>query len=533
MKFENYSSTFKLTGAEIDDLSERIEDALVSAGIERQNRFRIRLSTEEALLRMRDRFGEDQYVDGSITKRFGKLLIRIDLEGEQYNPLSEEEAELEDVCGTLLTAIGLSPQYQFDGRKNSFRIQIPLPGMNPAIKILFAIAGGVILGLIGRALFSADTMAILDPGLIEPMISLWNRILNVISGPVIFFIVITATLNAGRLSLSGIDYKKVGLRYFLISYLLASITAAVYCIAFRMSPGAMPNAEQTMGVIEGMLRLVPEDFVTPFITSNTPQLLLMAIVLGIALNVLNAQTPNLTRVVKQINAVGLQLAEWLSRIVPYVTLLFIGFEIWRKRTEILQGLWHCLLISVLISVSFMLAGVLLTASKEKMSPKLLFSKLWPSFLLSLSTGSLDVAFGKVESSCTKNLGMQRSFVSIALPNGLILYMPISAVGTVVFLMYLTIQFKVEVSLIYLVLIVALAVILFVASPPVPGANLLAYIMMFQTLGFPQDALVGAMVFDIVFGFFADSANQMMLQLELILQGDKMGLLDKDILKKAG
>lgn len=283
MKFENYSSTFELTGAGIDNFSEMIEDALVSVKTERQHRLRIRLSTEEALLRMRDRFGEDQSVEGYIIRRFGKLLIRIDLEGEQYNPLSEEEAELEDICGTLLTAAGLSPQYQYDGRRNSFRVQIPLPGMNPAIKILLAIAGGIILGLIGKALFSTGTIALLDARLIEPMISLWNRILNVLSGPVIFFIVVTTTLNSGQLSLSGVDYKKVGLRYLLVSCLLSSITAAGYCIVYHLSPSAMTNAEQTLLVFEGAFNMVPEDFVTPFITSNTPQLLLMAIVIGIAL----------------------------------------------------------------------------------------------------------------------------------------------------------------------------------------------------------------------------------------------------------
>ena len=52
---------------------------------------------------------------------------------------------------------------------------------------------------------------------------------------------------------------------------------------------------------------------------------------------------------------------------------------------------------------------------------------------------------------------------------------------------------------YLNLWTSLSVVLFVATPPVPGANLLAYIMIFAELHIPSLALIDAMIFDILFG----------------------------------
>ncbi len=70
-----------------------------------------------------------------------------------------------------------------------------------------------------------------------------------------------------------------------------------------------------------------------------------------------------------------------------------------------------------------------------------------------------------------------------------------------------------------------------ATPPVPGANLLAYIIIFGQLGIPGKALIDAMIFDILFGIFASAANQTVLQMDLIIQADKIGLLDLKKLRK--
>ena len=54
MNTDNFRQTYALDGAGIDRLSEEIDSRLETIRLERENRLRIRLSMEEALLRMRD-----------------------------------------------------------------------------------------------------------------------------------------------------------------------------------------------------------------------------------------------------------------------------------------------------------------------------------------------------------------------------------------------------------------------------------------------------------------------------------------------
>ena len=110
-------------------------------------------------------------------------------------------------------------------------------------------------------------------------------------------------------------------------------------------------------------------------------------------------------------------------------------------------------------------------------------------------------------------------------------MPISAVGTLVFTVYVAHLYNVSTTPIWYFMAIILSVMIFVATPPVPGANLIAYTVLFPVLGIPESALIDAMVFDIVFGIFAGAGNQLVLQLELILQSAKIGLLDRGILLK--
>ena len=108
-------------------------------------------------------------------------------------------------------------------------------------------------------------------------------------------------------------------------------------------------------------------------------------------------------------------------------------------------------------------------------------------------------------------------------------MPASIIGTLAFTVFNANGFGVNISLWWCVLAAALDVLLFVATPPVPGANLLAFITLFQMLGISKDALLDAMIFDIVFGLFANGANQAFLQIEMVLQANRLGLVDHRVL----
>ena len=90
----NYEKKFQLSGRGIDTVSTDIETELTKIEVESLNRIRIRLSIEEALLRMREQFGEETEFAARIYYRFSRPVIEIALDGAVFNPLKKEQSRL-------------------------------------------------------------------------------------------------------------------------------------------------------------------------------------------------------------------------------------------------------------------------------------------------------------------------------------------------------------------------------------------------------------------------------------------------------
>ncbi|MDO4869921.1 MAG: cation:dicarboxylase symporter family transporter [Bacillota bacterium] len=531
-KQKNYEKEFSLKNLNIDLFSEELEEQLASYGIERQDRVRIRLSLEEALLRLQDRFGEEAEVRFSIRNKYHKRIIKLEHEGDLYNPLRKSQGGLSDWTGSILTSIGLAPQYSYSRGVNVLRINLPIQRLNPVLKILMAISAGILLGAIIKTSLTQKQCFFLDNVFLDPIFDAWSRILTSLSGYVIFFMVISTLLNMGAVTEQGGDSKRIIIRYFGFSFLVAVIALTVAQLMFLPHLQAeMIGSSEAVTLIDQFFTIIPPDLFTPIISANTPQILVLAFVAGTAIIAVGAKVSSLVNIIQQLNMVGMQLAEWISRIVPYVVILAICKMIVNGRFMSLVGLWKVLLLSVIAALLCMLVVTIWVSIKNHVAVHILIRKLWGPFLSAIKAGSLDATLPKTERSCINDLGLERYFVFVSLPQGLVLYMPINVIGTLIFTVYAAVKFNVTVTPLWFGIAMVLAVILFVATPPVPGANLLAYIGIFAVLSISNVALIDAMLFDIVFGIIASAGNQTMLQLELVRQADRIGLLNNDLLRK--
>ena len=116
-----------------------------------------------------------------------------------------------------------------------------------------------------------------------------------------------------------------------------------------------------------------------------------------------------------------------------------------------------------------------------------------------------------------------------MPLGLVLYMPMSMIGMISFVIYAAGRSGMQITPVWMITAIVFALILLVAAPPIPGINLLSYVVIIGQLGLGKEYIIAAMIFDLIYNLFASAANQMMLQLDLILQADRVGLLNKKML----
>ncbi|MBQ1334820.1 MAG: dicarboxylate/amino acid:cation symporter [Clostridia bacterium] len=532
MKIENKSREYDLNAEAIDDIAGQIETFLYSLQAQRANVLRVRLTMEEALIRWQARFGSEAKVVFSTGSWLHRPYIRLEMQGENYDPLSDTTDELGIWSQNLLSEIGLVPKHSYQRGVNILQLPLRRPQMNPALALFIALMIGIAVGVLGEYIFPDGAREFLISTTLDPIESLFFRIMNAVSGPVIFSTVLVGILGVGSVAAGGKTGRKMLLRFIIVSTALTVVSLYFSTLAFSIRFYRAPmGGTGFSSVLDFFLKFVPNDMISPLISGDTPQLILVAVVVANALLVAGSQSEALAEILKQINNVGLIIADWVSALSPFFIIIILILGLWSGSIDAVVGCWKPMLVFLALTAAVIFAWGARICATKGVGFKKLFKKLWPSFLVALKTASVDAAYGDNLMCCEKKLGMPERFAKYSLNFGLVIYMPIGTMATMIFTMYTAKSYGIVITPIWCITAVVMTVALLIATPPMAGIGMLAYAAIFARLGIPSGGLTIALMADVLFGFVTAAANQIMLQMELVLFADKAGILNRKILAK--
>ena len=532
MKIEQYSNTYILDGAAIDEISERVGDFLRNLQYEKTNILRIRLSMEEALLRWRDHFGEEKNVQFELGSQFGRPFIKMTLEGEPMDPLAVQQSEVGDWADTLLSTVGLEPRYSYQYNANSIMLLLPKPKGNPAKMLLISIIIGVSAGILTALLLPHETQLNISDIYLKPVQELFFSILNVAAVPIIFLDVLSAVCGAGDLAGKGSENRKTVLHFLLLTTLVTLIGTVIAVFAFGLN-ASYGGADRIDGMtlIAALRNIIPSDIMTPFQAGESQQLIFLALVLGNALLLGGNQVKGLVSIVNQFHTVILFIADWVSRVTPLFVVILLVLGIWNKSLLPVLRLWEPVALFAAASVIVLGLSIAAVSISKSVSPALIIKKIKRSFLVAFRNSSVNASYALNRECCVKKLGIDGKYADNIIPFGLVLYMPTAAMALSMFSLYAASVFDVKTSALWIITVILLSVALQTATPPVSGVNLLAHAAVYSKMGIPDEALILAMVADILFCFITAAMDQSLLQMELVFEADRTGLLNKDILRR--
>ena len=265
----------------------------------------------------------------------------------------------------------------------------------------------------------------------------------------------------------------------------------------------------------------------PITEANTPQLLLLAIVLGCAVVSTGPRGNTLTDLLRQANIVGMRIAEWIGKLIPYFAVLIVAYFVTMAKMIEFVTLGAMLVSAILISILCAIGTIIYVSRTQNVKAKTIVEKCRPSLKYAFKTGSAYTAYPTSEECCIKELGVRKSFALASLPMGTVMYMPANAIGAAIFVAYAEAVSDAHITILWMLTAIVLSVILIAATPPIPGANCMAYMMIITILGIDKHFIIIALIFDILFSSFSTAANQLMLHMEMVNQADKAGMLNKE------
>ena len=430
-----------------------------------------------------EHFGTGTEIEYTIISNYLKIDLKLVIPGEHFDPLESgsnaEKRSIDNIVTLNLNSGNARIQYKYANGKNYITVRKPREEKS-ALKdpVAKAIILGVVVGLICLHLPEAANTFILDQ-LASPVESLILGVLAGIMGPVIFISLTTSIVTLGSVNeLTNLGFKII--KRFVVIILFCIAVAAAVSAAFFRNFGDGSFSLDTEHLIQMFLDIIPTNLIEPFLNNNTPQIVIMGFLLGVALLLLGDGGKDLSDWLKHINdwtMSALNIVLTLTPVIPFLSIVvIIGKGNWRG---LIEG-WKFIAASYVTYTILLVFKSVKTSLVTKISIRSYWQKIWPVVKMAFATGSLSTPMKQAYEVSEKELNIKPEYTSFWIPLNCAMFSPSTGVNTVIATFMLAKITGVSVSLSFLAVLVIMAFELSLASPGTASA----WTIVFETLTLP-------------------------------------------------
>ena len=343
--------------------------------------------------------GKAESVNVSIHNRLGELSLRLEAEGEEYNPLVEVtdyDENDEDYYRTLILKANRSKMsYARKSNKNIVLIRVKDASNKQIYYTAAAMILGVVFGAILKTAATPELITLFNDTIAGSIETMFMNALNMMIAPVIFFSVIsgiTGLTNAA--DASRIGGKLIGLYStttavaVIISLILAHLLFSTGVAQVGMVEGEVSTAK--FSILSTIVGIIPKNLIEPIINRELLQIIFVAVIFGICLNKLGDKVNLLNDFIEAANIFSLKMIIMITAFIPLIAFTSMTTLIVTLGADSVFLLLK-LIVGVLIGTMAMaLVYCLLLTLIGKVSPMPYLKKL-PSFIpIPLATSSSNV-----------------------------------------------------------------------------------------------------------------------------------------------
>lgn len=363
-------------------------------------------------------------------------------------------------------------------------------------QIVIAMVAGIVLGV---ALNMVDTagwvqLFVID-GLLHVVGSVFVSALKMMVVPLVFVSLVAGVTALSDLSVLG----RIGVKA-LVLYLATTAIAVTIALSLAgvVGPGEGFDAGATPASFAGkdappltqvLIDLVPTNPVAAMAEGNMLQIIVFALLFGIAITMSGARGTHVLNLFGDLNTVIMHMVEWIMRLAPYGVFALI------TRTFATQGLDLLLpLAAYFLTLTGALAiqvfGVypLLLKSLAGLNPITFLKKMRDPAAFAFSTASSGATIPVTLHTVEKKMGVKNSVASFSVPLGATINMDGTAMMQGVATVFIANVYGVDLSLTDYLLVVLTATLASVGTAAIPAVGLVTLTMVLSQVGLPVEGI---------------------------------------------
>lgn len=367
-------------------------------------------------------------------------------------------------------------------------------------KILIGLGLGFVTGLI-LYFFVPEGMirdTIIVDGALRFIGQIFLRAIKMLVVPLVFISIVNGAAGIG-------DIKKLGrIGGRTIAFYMTTTAVAIsiaLLVASVVNPGQTDGLDlskittqeveinEAVPIVDVFLDMVPTNPVSSMVNANMLQIIVFALLIGIALSALGEKGKYVSKLFFELNEVMMKLVSFVMLIAPIGVFGLIAVTFANEGLDAIEALakyFFTVLFVLLIHAGITYGSILKVFTG--LSPLRFFKNFFPAISVAFSTatssGSLPITMDVSE----ENLGVSKNISSFTLPLGATINMDGTAIMQGVATIFIAQIYGIDLSFTQLLTVIFTATLASIGTAGVPGVGLIMLSMVLQSVNIPIEGI---------------------------------------------
>ena len=321
----------------------------------------------------------------------------------------------------------------------------------------------------------------------------FKNLLLLIVVPLVFFSLVSGISSLSNMvKLGSIATKTIGL------YLLTTAFAVIIAIFFgwvfnisgyegEVSAYIPPSGDSSLyGTV---IKIFPNNIFGAFVENNMLGIVFISVLFGIALNLTDELTNNLSKNFERLNIVFLKIVLIIMGFAPVGVFCLMGSYVMDHGLDIFGDLVQYVLILIFVLFFHLIFTYsIILKLFANLNPITFYKKMRNVALFAFSTSSSAATIPVTLKTVSDDLGVKKDVSSFVIPVGATINMDGTAIMQGLATMFIASTAGVDLSMVEYVQIVMLAMVASIGAAAVPSAGTITLALILSSLGLPLDAI---------------------------------------------
>src|SRR5690554_4498080 len=365
-------------------------------------------------------------------------------------------------------------------------------------KILTGMIAGALVGFILNKVGVEGTaiQSMLVDGVFRLMGDMFIASLMMLVVPLVFFSLVVGTSSLSDPAMLGRLGGKAIFLYLLTTAVAISIALVV---AVNVQPGVGMNldlpavdaftAKDAPPFIEVLLNMVPRNPVEAMAEGNMLQIIVFALLFGVAIAVSGEPGQRLKVVFEDVNDVIMKLVVMLMYVAPYGVFALMARVFADLGLDMVQSLgWYFgTVFFILLFQGFVVYPVLLAAF-TRLNPMVFLRKMMNVQVFAFSISSSNATIPVNLKNAEQRLGADNSVASFTIPLGATINMDGTDIMQGVATVFISQIYGIDLTMTQYLMVIGTATLASIGTAGVPGVGLIMLAMVLQQVGLPVEGI---------------------------------------------